>query len=189
MSSSFLPFPQRNYKLQRLSQHAPIWTQAIICGTYRYKKLISAMKKSFYVITNSSKCGTNVRLWNLCGVGQCFLSVLLYAALFPAFFPGLTASLKLYSGSRVYRVCRGPVVGSFVLHSALVTEPMILLGWQFRKFSLLIVVSLGTWMLCFSGSFPICPFLGHGLFLFWVSGTDLDQGCLTMALCKKLDCK
>lgn len=82
------------------------------------------------------------------------------------------------------RACRSPVVCSLALHSALVTEPMILLGWQFRKFSLL--VSLGTWMLFFSGSFPICPFLGHGLFIFWLSDTELDQDCLTMALVKSL---
>lgn len=99
----------------------------------------------------------------------------------PAFFPGLTDSLKLYSGITVCRACRSPVVCSLVLPSALVTEPMILLGWQFRKFSLLIAVSHGTWMLFF--------FLGHGLCIFWVSDTELDQSCLTNALSKKLDCK
>lgn len=150
MSCSFPPLPQRNYKLQRLSQHAPIWTQAIICGTYRYKNLISAMEKSFYVITNPRKSGANVRLkaaWRR-PVGPEYITGC--SPVLPAFFPGLTDSLKLYSGSTVCRACRSPVVCSLVLPSALVTEPMIPLGWQFRKFSLLIVVSHGTRMLFFS---------------------------------------
>lgn len=112
----------------------------------------------------------------------------------PSLLPRAGAvSSKSRSGSTVFRTHTSPVICSFVLHSSVVTEPILLLGQQFRKFSLLIVVSLCTWMtfFIFSGSFHICPFLGHGLFIFWVSDTELDEGCLslTLALGNKLDCK
>lgn len=145
----FFPFSQRNYKLQKLSQHALIWTQAIICGTYRYQNLISAMKRLLYHHKPKEmwcQCQTLKAVWNR-SIGPEYITGC--SPVLPAFFPGLTDSLTFYSGSTVCRACRSPVACWLVLHSALVTEPMILLGWQFRKSSL-IVVSHGTWMLLFS---------------------------------------